>query len=399
MTNLVEEKSIKFPAKSYLGVIGRPGDNLTLAFMTEDGTDSAAKKRKETVDQWVRQNSRSRPNGDKQVATTRSMDNKPLVGFRLGRSIRRDSSWGAGNVKWRIEDPRGFELEITSPNMAQIVDSCVIQNGEILDECIWARLKGDNVLVPVSSQLYQTAARNVERMATKVAPKDVERGDHVVLHNGTEGVYLGKFESLIRHYGNQSTLKPVFSYDWKAKPVHAMIVTHTNGVRVIHTFATFKPSYLTKREGGPMTPEEAETAVWEVVDNQRYSSERLFLAKTPIVYTETETTLAEHAADKDYSLLVCLLDGEMYKASFQSYEYDHYIAQLSGTASTSYGYRSGKPGLTKVAIREEDGAYMIWQDSGHYGRGKTITFEELEKLPLRLLSASIATHDGVPRKL
>ena len=116
-----------------------------------------------------------------------------MVGFKMGNSVRHGYGWGQGNVKWRIQDPRGFELEISSPNFAQIISFCTIEKGEILEECIWARLGKDNILVPVDSDVYRASARNTERMAKKASMRDLKIGDTAILHNGDEGVYYGTF--------------------------------------------------------------------------------------------------------------------------------------------------------------------------------------------------------------
>jgi hypothetical protein len=207
----LENKQIRFPEKCYVTSQGRVEDGMPLGFMTEDGTDAAAIKRKETADRWAGSGKSSFP--------PRSYDNKPMVGFRLTRSIRRDSSWGSGNVKWRIEDPRGFELEISSPNMAQVILNSVIENGEILAECIWARLKGDNVLVPVNSSLYQTTKENSERLGKSVSLKEVKVGNEIVLQNGTKGVYLGKLYRIEAKYDrSRYDSSALTNFGWSAKP-------------------------------------------------------------------------------------------------------------------------------------------------------------------------------------
>ena len=48
-----DNKAIKFPEKHYIGFQTRDDDFLPLGFMTPDGTDSAAVKRKQTVDSWA----------------------------------------------------------------------------------------------------------------------------------------------------------------------------------------------------------------------------------------------------------------------------------------------------------------------------------------------------------
>lgn len=210
-----DNKEIKIPLTHYVGFQARHHDDVPLGFMTPDGTDSASTKRKATVDSWSKQgghiwNPTTRSYDRKDPLPSVSYENKPLSGFKMGREIRRNSGWGQGNVKWRIEDPRGFELEISSPNFAQIILCTTIENGEILEECVWGRLGAENILLPISSEVYKAAVINSERMAKKVSLKDLKPGHKVVLQNGEEGIFLGSFFTLDEQnhkYGEQPSVK------------------------------------------------------------------------------------------------------------------------------------------------------------------------------------------------
>lgn len=195
-------KDIKFPSHHYVGFQSRPTqDNTPLGFMTPDGTDSAAKKRKESVDKWAQGYGYGKPTEAPPAVT---YENKPMVGFKLSREVRRYASFGNGNVKWRIEDPRGFELEISSANFAQILMLCTMEKGEIQDQLIWGRLGAENVLVPVDSDAYRAAQANTERAAKKASLKDLKLGDKVVMVNGDEGIFYGKFYLIYNSYSHQS---------------------------------------------------------------------------------------------------------------------------------------------------------------------------------------------------
>lgn len=188
-----ENKDIKFPESHYVGFQVREGvDGVPLGFMTPDGKDQAATKRKTTVDNWVK------GYGNTKTLPAKTFENKPMSGFKLGRNVRHGYGWGQGNVKWRIEDPRGFELEISSPNLAAILECATIEKGEILEKCMWARLKGDNILVPVSSDVYKAAQENSERVSKSASLKDLKPGNGVVLQNGTVGIFVGAFYTLTK---------------------------------------------------------------------------------------------------------------------------------------------------------------------------------------------------------
>lgn len=188
-------KKINFPASHYVGLItNRTLDNLPLAFMTPYGEDVAAKKRMATVDQWVSHNQGNHPVGSKTV-----IKNEPRAGFCLLDAVVHQSRYST-SVKWRLEDPLGFELEISSHNLMSIMQYSVVDKGEILDMCVWARDGNENVLVPVSSPVYEVMQTNTERMTKSASLRDLTPGDHVVMQNGYEGRYIGKFFEIERHY-------------------------------------------------------------------------------------------------------------------------------------------------------------------------------------------------------
>jgi hypothetical protein len=65
-------------------------------------------------------------------------------------------------------------------------------------------LKSANVLLPETSQEYKDAIENTERVGTKVTFKDIPIGSVVLLHDGREARYLGKFYTVSfgrRHQG------------------------------------------------------------------------------------------------------------------------------------------------------------------------------------------------------
>lgn len=72
----------------------------------------------------------------------RIIDNIPEHGYKINSSVSRLST---SNKLWRIEHPKGFELEITTANMEDIIGSCTIIKGEIQEKCYW---KTATILAP-----------------------------------------------------------------------------------------------------------------------------------------------------------------------------------------------------------------------------------------------------------
>lgn len=187
-----------------------------LGFASPYTKDAAFRKRKDSQDSWAYGRGTDfiikdddgvfhGPNGTKDVAEyfmtnsfPRVLGNEPLDGFEIARSVRRSGWSGSGNVLWRIQDPRGFELEITSENFASMLDCSTLINGVIQDKCVWGRDGSKNVLLPVSSDPYKEATKHTTLVNTKIHFKDIAVGDHVtLLIKGTktgnrDGVYMGR---------------------------------------------------------------------------------------------------------------------------------------------------------------------------------------------------------------
>lgn len=68
----------------------------------------------------------------------RIIDNIPLEGYRIKHSVSRCST---SNKLWRILDPRGFELEINTGTMEDLIMSGTIEKGLIIGPCIWQTAK------------------------------------------------------------------------------------------------------------------------------------------------------------------------------------------------------------------------------------------------------------------
>lgn len=182
--------NIKIPEKHYVGMVRRNRDGLPLGFMTPWGKDAAAAKRMATVDSWAGKGTGSL---EPQV-----ISNAPMSGFKLGASIR--SSGYGGYDKWRIEDPRGFELEITSGNLAQLISVGMIDQGEIMDQCVWARHGASNVLLSTATAEYKRAVENTEIAGKTANWKDVKIGNGIVLQNGIKGTWLGRMHAITKVY-------------------------------------------------------------------------------------------------------------------------------------------------------------------------------------------------------
>lgn len=120
------KNKITIPDEFYVG-FHKEHPDTTLAFLTPNGNDSSAIKRKSTVDSWA---AKQYYDYDKKEykgsgIPSKVIKNELLSGYKIAESVRR-IYWGGGNVVWRIEDPRGFEFEISSANFANILSCTTI---------------------------------------------------------------------------------------------------------------------------------------------------------------------------------------------------------------------------------------------------------------------------------
>lgn len=189
---------IKRPDEFYVGFKNQGADDLPLAFLTPYDTTAAFKKRKETVDAWARGYGRY-INGkyvyDKQPDPI-NVKNELLGDFKIAKSVKRTGGWNSGNVVWRIEDPRGFEWEISSANLAQIITQTGISAGGIINgHCIIGRIGSNNILIPEGTDLWDQMNADMATREKKANAKLVsgyQKGQWITLKNGESGWYLGR---------------------------------------------------------------------------------------------------------------------------------------------------------------------------------------------------------------
>lgn len=185
-----------------------------LGFATYYEDNVAFQKRKGTIDKWS------------DVAdAANTVDNIPRTGYTFAGSVTHGGNWNATTVNWRIVDPLGFELEINSGNMAQILQHCTIDKGTVLDECVWGWDKDNGskiVLIPVTSQIYQAAKKtSVRHFAEVIDAKDAQLGDMVEYKNGQMGLYFGRV-NMININAHVNLLNPFGQSSYE--PLHVLLM-------------------------------------------------------------------------------------------------------------------------------------------------------------------------------
>lgn len=217
-----KNKSLKVFSKLYVGFRNQH-TGVRLGFATPYEDNAAGKKRQQTVDTWAHYYG----HGDNIPAEI--IENEPVAGFRITDDVKR-RYWGGGNVVFRVEDPRGFELEIQSHNVMMLLSETTIEKGEIQGKCIWARDGATNVLIHESSDEYKSALEAAEKL-TVVSSSEFEPGDEITLKSGTTVQYMGRF--WFYAHRNGKLLKPVLFYSVCKAPGSYELYRKLNVIKVV----------------------------------------------------------------------------------------------------------------------------------------------------------------------
>lgn len=131
-------------------------------------------------------------------------DNVPTEGFVLNKKVGGYKSYYNFRQAYvRVYDPRGFEFEISVPNLLYILENTNSIKGKGLEgEFVYAWEGTELVLVPTASPDYEDLTKlNEKRFADKkIGAKDLQIGATYLDDDNTEVVYMGRFNYYERGY-------------------------------------------------------------------------------------------------------------------------------------------------------------------------------------------------------
>jgi len=136
-------------------------------------------------------------------------ENVPTDGFVLNKKAGGYSSgWNHRQTYCRVYDPRGFEFEITIPNLLFILQECNAYKGKGLEgEFVYAWDGTDLALLPAHCKEYQDSLKFTELQHKKVGVKDLVDGCfYKTKKNEKELMYLGKFNYISDDYGTRGQI-------------------------------------------------------------------------------------------------------------------------------------------------------------------------------------------------
>lgn len=138
------------------------GDETTtpLGFVVPDGETPAAKKLQSTVERWCA--GYHYGHAPAKPFTPTRYQNSATMGFTLDRVVSR---WRTQNKLFRVNDPRGWQIEISTENLMYIMLNSEISNGVVQTPLVYARKGGTNWLV---SPKHIEARNELDKTGIKV---------------------------------------------------------------------------------------------------------------------------------------------------------------------------------------------------------------------------------------
>lgn len=199
--------NIFIPTKINVGFQNRSGTYTgKLAYVIY--YDEKGKLRKETS--WQNWRDEKIPN--------EIFENEPTEGFVLNKKVGGTRySWNPRQTYTRVYDPRGFEFEITVPNLLWILENCNCIKGKgVQGQFVYGWDGKELVLVPVDSPDYQEIQKRNKIIHNNefIKAKDLILGATYETLNGVRLVYLGRFPHYIieRNYHLCHVLKAGYEH-------------------------------------------------------------------------------------------------------------------------------------------------------------------------------------------
>jgi len=133
-------------------------------------------------------------------------DNVPTEGFVLNKKAGGYSTgWNHRSTYCRVYDPRGFEFEISIPNLLYILDNTNSEVGKGLSGSFVYGWDGkDLVLIPENAPEYKEMVAFTALQSKKVSSKDLIIGATYKAKSNQELIYLGRFDCYETKYDRRN---------------------------------------------------------------------------------------------------------------------------------------------------------------------------------------------------
>lgn len=218
--------------------------------------DHKGKLRKETS--WQNWRDHKIPNEE--------FDNNPTEGFVLNKKVGGDRyDWNPRQTYARVHDPRGFEFEITVPNLLYILENTNSIKGKGLEgKFVYGWDAGELLLIPEAAPEYSKYVEFSDVITKSVKAKDLVLGGTYKTNKNEEVVYLGRFDYHKTYWGNKPTANlgkhyffTTHKHDWLPltimKSLSGRIVQEVSNVPVSN-YAKLMDQLEGKEEYSPYDP-------------------------------------------------------------------------------------------------------------------------------------------------
>ena len=242
-----------------------------------------------------------------------TISNEPQTGIEIVEHVSRTSKL-SNNKVWRVKDPRGFQMEISSANFDELMNHTDVIDRTFQIPLIWLqRSKGGGSmwLVPAGSEIHQKAIERHEIRNKRVSLRDVNRGDTVQLQDGRIVQYLGG----LYHYGSprplsqQGELKdPTRAYFYVLKEGQVPHTSSTDDPGELGKKNSLKVSQIVERADEPMTKTEVEKLAHDKIEQDKIRGDNYSIQYMPFAKATKFTK-----EDVEVKSGKCYIDGEEHK--------------------------------------------------------------------------------------
>jgi hypothetical protein len=174
--------------------------------------DNKGKLRKETS--WNSWRDEKIPNEE--------FENTPTEGFVLNKKVGGYCyDWNPRQTYSRVHDPRGFEFEITIPNLLYILENTNSIKGKGLEgKFVYGWSGSDLLLIPEAAPEYAKYVEFSEVITKSVKAKDLVLGGTYKTNKDEEVVYLGRFDYWDSNYRWRDYSEREHRYTYTNKGLH-----------------------------------------------------------------------------------------------------------------------------------------------------------------------------------
>ena len=258
-------------------------------------------------------------------------DNEPMEGFVLNKKAGGDKyGWNPRQTYCRVYDPRGFEFEITIPNLLYILENTNSIKGKGLEgKFVYGWHGKDLVLVPENAPEYEEMMKFTTLQDGKVLKKDLVLGKMYTNSQGEKLIYIGE----------------AYELDWSGYPTSKkrLWFAYEDYKKDWNPAKTYAGASSIKGEIGDMRHELA-NILDRMEKYDKYYSGEIQYEKVPDPKTYLLLNLGKrdgYYRNETQGLYIQLLDGKFIQAHV-AYGYDH------GT----YGYRNNDKMVYSISLKD-----------------------------------------------